>query len=77
MIIETKYNIGQEVHFLSDKSKKIECAAIYKLDAEAEYKKADDVTEIKVRYYFYHNNSVEIVREEFCFLTKQDVIDTL
>lgn len=77
MNIETKFTIGDYVYFLSDKTKKIKHAEIYKIDAEATYDKHLAVTEIKVRYYFYDNVHVEIVREENCFTTKQDLIDTL
>jgi hypothetical protein len=80
MIIETKYNVGQELYFLSKNTGKIECSPVYKIEATTGDLFTDnpkDATTI-VRCFFYLNGKqVELVKEENCYLTKQELIETL
>jgi hypothetical protein len=80
MIITTKYKVGQELYFISKYSNKIECAPVYKLEATVGdiTEKPEEATTV-VRYFFHlnFNREVEIVREDSCYLTKQELIESL
>jgi len=80
MIIETKYNVGQELYFLSKHTGKIECSPVYKIEATTGDIFSDDPKDAKtiVRCFFYlASKQVELVKEDDCYPTKQELIETL
>jgi hypothetical protein len=80
MIIETKYNLGQELYFLSKHTGKVECSPVYKIEASAGEILSNDTKDAKtiVRCFFYLDGKhVEIVNEDQCYLTKQKLLEAL
>ena len=78
MNITTKHNVGEELFFMSTKTNKIERYPVYKIEITVGDISFSNPDRVKVYYFFYISNlHVEMVTEELCFVTKQDLIDTL
>jgi hypothetical protein len=80
MIIETKYNVGQELYFLSKNTGKVECSPVYKMEATIGDVFTDEPKDakIEVRYFFFiHKKHAEIIKENDCYLTKQELLEAL
>lgn len=80
MIIRTKYEVGQELYFLSKNTGKIECSPVYKMEATIGDVFTDEPKDakIEVRYFFFiHKRHAEIIKENDCYLTKQELLEAL
>jgi hypothetical protein len=80
MIISTEYYVGQELYFLSKHTGKIECSPVYKIEATTGDMFNDDpkYASTIVRYFFYlETKQVEIVKENDCYPSKQQLIESL
>lgn len=73
MNIETQFSIGEEFYFLSDKTKKIVKGKVYQIDTSNEVDK-----EPIVKYWHrFDNGSYEIVNENICFKTQDEVVQSI
>ena len=77
MNITTKYEVGQEVYYLSRKTFKIEYAPVYKIEVAIGDVSKTTPAPIAITYYMWHNDSVDTVNEELCNTSKQQLIETL
>lgn len=78
MIIETKYNIGDEVWLMmSNKPKK--CTIIGLLITKGEHRKSEKYTSQEIRYNLHAigEQSYEGFPENSLFLTKEELINEL
>ena len=78
MIIETKYNIGDEVYMLiSNRVKKLEVIGV--LITKGETRKSENYTSQEIRYNLHvvGEQSYEGFSESSLFTTKEDLIASL
>lgn len=73
MNITTKFDINEEVYFLSDRTMKVTKAKVYKIETEHDKDgKAD------VKYFTQDDkNNINIVNEIRVFKERQELIDSL
>jgi hypothetical protein len=73
MNIETQFSIGSEFYFLSEKTKKIVKGTVYQIDTSHEVDK-----EPIIKYWHrFDNGTYEIIKEEFCFNTLDEVVQSI
>jgi hypothetical protein len=73
MNIETKFSIGEEFYFLSDKTKKIVKGTVYQIDTSHEVDK-----ELIIKYWHrFDNGTYEISNENLCFNTLDEVVQSI
>jgi hypothetical protein len=70
MEVKTKFNAGDSVFFIDNKTKKAVCRKIDYISVTADKR-------VRVAYAFVEKDSykTEYVEEEFCFATKQELLN--
>lgn len=70
MEVKTKFNAGDSVFFIDNKTKKAVCRKIDYISVTADKK-------VRVTYGFFEKDSYKAnyVEEEFCFATKQELLN--
>jgi hypothetical protein len=71
MTINTKFNIGQPLHFINPDTMKAQCAEVWRIDTEY------TANEMKINYWFSIDSKFKIIKEDGLFATREELLESL